>query len=90
MDSYAFFNTDAECAEAAGVAGAAIGLFRNFDDSPLSWNGEGDVADWLKANSVPTLFEFAEDYIESIFGNRQNAMILFDSGREGAHHEAFK
>lgn len=90
MDSYSFFNTDAECAESAGVTGAAIGLFRNFDESPLAWNGEGDVTDWLKANSVPTLFEFAEEYIESIFGNRQNAMILFDTEREGAHHDAFK
>jgi hypothetical protein len=43
----------------------------------------------MKANSVPSLFEFEEEYIEAIFGNRQNAMILFDSVREGAHHDAF-
>jgi len=89
MDSYAFFNTAAECAEAAGVGSAAIAIFRNFDDSPVAWDGSGDVTDWLKANSVPSLFEFEEEYIEAIFGNRQNAMILFDTAREGAHHDAF-
>lgn len=89
MDSYAFFNTDAECAEGAGVAGAKVGLFRTFDDSPVAWNGEGDLTSWLQANSVPSLFEFEEDYIEAIFGNRQSAMILFDSAREGSHHDAF-
>lgn len=70
MDSFAFFNTDAECAETAGVASASVGLFRTFDDSPIAWNGEGDLTQWLKANSVPTLFEFEEDYIEAIFGNK--------------------
>jgi protein disulfide-isomerase A1 len=90
MDNYAFFNTSSDCAEAAGVGEAKVGIFRNFDDSPVAWNGEGDLSDWLKVNSVPSLFEFEEDYIEAIFGNKQNAMILFDSTREGSHHEAFK
>jgi len=88
LDSYAFFNTGAECAEAAGVS-SKFGLFRTFDESPLSWNGEGEFTAWLNANSVPTLFEFEEEYIEAIFGNKQNAVILFDTAREGSHHEAF-
>jgi protein disulfide-isomerase A1 len=90
MDNYAFFNTDAECAEAAGVGSASVGLFRTFDESPVAWSGEGDLTQWLKNNSVPTLFEFEEDYIEAIFGNKKAAMVLFDSAREGSHHEAFK
>jgi protein disulfide-isomerase A1 len=89
LDSYAFFNTGAECAEAAGVGSANVGLFRNFDDSPVAWNGEGDLTSWLNSNSVPSLFEFEEEYIEAIFGNKQNALILFDTAREGSHHEAF-
>lgn len=89
LDNYAFFNTSGDCGEGAGVGSAKVGIFRTFDDSPVAWDGSTDLTTFLGANSVPSLFEFAEDYIEPIFGNKQDALILFDSAREGSHHEAF-
>jgi hypothetical protein len=37
------------------------------------------IVDWMLASSVPTLIEFSEDYIEPIFGQKQNAIFLFRS-----------
>lgn len=57
-------------------------LFRKFDESPLTFSGlieKSKVIDWMVGNSVPTIFEFSEDYIEPIFGNRKQAIFLFRS-----------
>jgi hypothetical protein len=55
---FSFFHSDSECAEPLGVS-TNFGLFRTFDESPISWNGEGELTSWLTLNGVPTVFEFS-------------------------------
>jgi len=74
---------DKECAASFGAAGAgSLVLFRQFDTSPLVFEGNMEVTpivDWMLASSVPTVIEFSEDYIEPIFGQKNNAIFLFRS-----------
>lgn len=63
--------------------GAAV--FRSFDESPVAYTGghaEDDLTDFLKVNSVATLFEFDEDSIEPIFHEQKACMIMFLDGEQ--------
>ena len=87
-EKFQFYQTnDASCAGKFGTSAPGVALSRNFDDSPVSFSGasnEDGIVDWAKANSVPTLITFSEDYIEPIFGDHKSAVILFteDSGKD--------
>jgi protein disulfide-isomerase A1 len=73
---------DKECAATHGATVPSLVLFRQFDTSPLVFDGSWEVTpivDWMLASSVPTLIEFSEDYIEPIFGQKANAIFLFRS-----------
>lgn len=63
---------------------SAIVLFRDFD-TPLVYSGSFEsspIVDFILANSVPTLINFSEDYIEPIFGQRKSAIFLFRSSSD--------
>ena len=63
---------------------SAIVLFRDFD-TPLVYSGafeSSPIVDFILANSVPTLINFSEDYIEPIFGQRKSAIFLFRSSSD--------
>jgi protein disulfide isomerase len=84
MDSFTFWATDAACAKDAGVTEApGSAIFRTFDESPLAYSGpaaEEDLQNWLKAESVATLFEFDEDSVEPIFHEQKACVILLLDG----------
>ena len=64
-ESYSFFHTtDTECAPFTGIV-----LNRNFDESPLKFemNSEDELVAFAKANSIPQLITFGDDYIDTIF-----------------------
>jgi len=96
-DDFQFFHTaDKECAAAYGTAAPGLALIRTFDDSPLSYvatDGEplavSDILAFATGNSVPTLIEFSEDYIEPIFGKRQAALMLFAANDDAAYSAVF-
>jgi protein disulfide-isomerase A1 len=82
-DKYRFFHT----ADLQGCDGQfddyspALVLFRKFDESPLVYGGAiSDIESlllWLQGQSVPTLIEFSEEFIEPIFGQRKLTIFLF-------------
>lgn len=87
-EKYQFFHTsDFEgCGGAFGGNSPALVLFRKFDESPVVYNGAiSDVESllpWLQAQSVPTLIEFSEEYIEPIFGQKKLTIFLFRSSSD--------
>jgi len=87
-----FWNTGAECAEKVGAKANGVAIKRTFDEPNLVYSGEWNTAalnTWLSGNSVPTLFEFGEDYIEPIFAKRNPAMILFTDEKDTKYQKAF-
>jgi protein disulfide-isomerase A1 len=77
---------DKECAASHGVKDTpAYVLFRKFDESPLTYNGDVEVSEivnWATKSSVPTVIEFSEDYIEPIFGEKKDTIILFRNAED--------
>ena len=86
-EKFAFFHTsDTSC-------GSGISLTRDFDESPLAYAGgmsEDEIVEWAKGSSVPRLITFSEDYIEPIFGDQNNAVILFTEETGTAYQAAFE
>lgn len=81
-EKFQFFHVnDKDCATKYGATSfPALVLFRQFDESPLTYSGNWEVTpavDWMTASSVPTLIEFSEDFIEPIFGQKSAAVFLF-------------
>jgi protein disulfide-isomerase A1 len=61
---------------------------RTFDASPVHYAGEAThegITAFMEKNSVPTLIEFSEDYIEPIFGKGNTAIILFTNEKDTAY-----
>lgn len=88
QEKFSFFHTGEECAKDYGVTAPGAAIIRNFDTSPVVYT-EGSMSAWMDSNSVPILFEFSDDYIESIFGKRNAAIILFTDDKESDHMKAF-
>lgn len=81
-EKYNIYNTaDKTCAITYNVKKTpALLLFRKFDESPLIYSeglDETSIVSWLTKSSVPTVIEFSEDYIEPIFGEKKDTIILF-------------
>jgi hypothetical protein len=60
---------DLACAKDFGISleKTSVVLFRNFDESPLIFDGkiEGEaLLIWLSSHSMPALVEFGEEYIQ--------------------------
>jgi hypothetical protein len=73
---------DKECASSYGAqAEPALLIFRKFDNSgPLVYSGNWEnepIIDWITTSSVPTLIEFSDEYVDSIFGQKRAVIILF-------------
>ncbi len=82
LDKQTFFHLacDAKCAEELKTEGAKVVLFKTFDELQNNFSGEfssGAIKQFLQDNSVPTLIEFSEEYVEDIFGKSQNTLFLF-------------
>ena len=81
-EKFSFFHmNDEACAKSYGTSGnGGIVLFRKFDESPVVYSGAlsaSAIIDWIQAQSVPTLIDFSDEYIEPIFGQRKAALFLF-------------
>ena len=91
-EKYQFFHTsDAACADKFGTSAPGIALSRRFDESPLAFSGSSadDILAWAKGASVPTLITFSEDYIEPIFGDQNDAVLLFTEETGQGYQDAF-
>jgi len=91
-EKVAFWNTGAECADKVGAKANGVAIKRTFDEPNVVYSGDWDTKSlnaWMTGNSVPTLFEFGEDYIEPIFSKRNPAMILFTDEKDTKYQTAF-
>ena len=70
-DKRSYFHTeDSESAKAHGVEQPAVSLFRNFDEPKVDFSGKiitNDLSAWVSENSIPTVIDFNDEYIEPIF-----------------------
>ena len=81
-------SSDAGAAAKAGVTAPALVLFRKFDEPKVVFEGKIDpkaISDFITTNSVPTLIEFSDEYIEPIFQNQQPAIFLFRDEESEEH-----
>ena len=81
-DKNAFFHTGDEVAAKNHEVEKtpSIVLFRKFDEPKVTFDGEFTkkaISEWITPNTVPTLIEFGDDYIEPIFQKQQPAIFLF-------------
>ncbi|TNV86977.1 hypothetical protein FGO68_gene3970 [Halteria grandinella] len=94
-EKYQFYHTaDFEgCGGQFGTDSPSLVLFRNFDTSPVLYSSSiqniNALLIWLQDQSVPTLIEFSEDYIEPIFGQRKLTLFLFRSNTDKEFSQAF-
>jgi len=92
VEKFAFWTTGADCAGDYGVTAPGIAIIRTFDEPKVAYSGahENDaVIEWMNGHITPTIFEFSDDYIEPIFANRNNAIILFSEDKEAAYQAVF-
>ena len=86
--NYLFFHTaDLECAAEFGASGNSIMVFRNYDESPVHYSGGSiyvnreanlkTLLEFTKTSATPKLIKFGKDYVEHIFGESADAIILF-------------
>ena len=67
-------------AEKHGVKAPGIAFFRDFDEQKVVYDGKfesKDITTFVASESVPTLIEFGEDYIEPIFQKQAPSIFLF-------------
>lgn len=77
-DKRTFFHTEASAASTHGAGENGVVLFRTFDEPKVVFDGElSNLNTWIEAQSVPTLIEFSDEYIEPIFQKQQPAIFLF-------------
>jgi hypothetical protein len=80
-DKITFVHTnDVACAAEYMVTGAGSVLFKKFEDPFLVYPGKADkdaLLEWTKPLMVPTVFEFTEEEIDSVFGQQQPTLVLF-------------
>jgi len=73
-------SSDAAVATSHGAKQPQITLFRKFDENKVTYAGEWNqkaIAEWIEEQSVPTVIEFSDDYIEPIFQKQRPTIFLF-------------
>merc|ERR1711957_566596 len=86
-DKATFYHTTADCASANGASADGVNLYRNFDEPRVAYAGateEKDITEFIKANSVASLFKFSDDSVEAIFHNSSPAIVYFSDGEPPA------
>jgi len=90
---FEFFHAAGDCAAAHNAKAHGVSVFRNFDNSPVHFDGEhnqGDLNAFLEKSAIPMLINFSEDYIEPIFGKGRDALILFSDDSSAAFNQVFQ
>jgi len=86
-EKYEFYHVPIPCPSLnGGVDTPSISIHRQFDNSPIHYQGDlnmADLAGWLEEESWPQLIEFSQDAVDIIFGHgRRDAIILFTNDKE--------
>jgi protein disulfide-isomerase A1 len=63
-----------------GVTGDKIVVFKKFDDGKVEYSGEGDLATFIRSESVALVTEFSDETAPKIFGGEiKNHLLAFVS-----------
>ncbi len=91
-DKFIFYHAQGDCAADWGASTNSVSVLRTFDASPVHYAGEAThegITAFMEKNSVPTLIEFSEDFIEPIFGKGKTAVILFTNEKDSSYGQVW-
>ena len=91
-DKFIFYHAHGDCAADWGASTNSVSVMRTFDASPVHYAGEAThegITAFMEKNSVPTLIEFTEDFIEPIFGKGKTAVILFTNEKDSSYGQVW-
>jgi protein disulfide-isomerase A1 len=92
-EKFQFFHASGECAHDHQAKHNSLAIFRTFDKSPVHYSGElteKAITDWMEKTSLPTLVEFAAEYVQPVFKGTQPSLILFTNDKDAAYNTVFK
>merc|ERR1711881_672544 len=76
--------SDADVAKALELEDGAVTLFKKFDEGFNKWDGEADLAAFVKENSLAYVTEFSDKTAPKIFGGEIKKHILLFSARSAS------
>jgi len=79
--------SDAAVAEALELADGAVTLFKKFDEGLNKWDGEADLAAFVKENSLAYVTEFSDKTAPKIFGGDIKKHILLFAAKSASDFE---
>lgn len=94
-----YHNEEESCAKSMNQPFGTLVFYRTFETLENVFTGAADkdeISKWYKPLTVPMLFKFTEDEIEAVFGQQQDAVILFheqaddDAAFKAVYEEAAK
>jgi len=93
-EKYNFFHASGDCARENGGKHNSVSIFRSFDKSPLHFTGSDKSVDaiqsWMEKSALPTLIEFAAEFIEPVLKRQTPSIILFTDEAESTIRSVFK
>jgi len=80
IDDLEFAIAPLEAGKDEGVVSDKIILFKKFDDGKVEYSGEGDLANFIRSESVALVTEFSDETAPKIFGGEiKNHLLAFVS-----------
>jgi len=80
IDDLDFAIAPVAAGEAEGVTSDKIVVFKKFDDGKVEYSGEGDLATFIRSESVALVTEFSDETAPKIFGGEiKNHLLAFVS-----------
>merc|ERR1711881_464604 len=78
---------DADVAKALELEDGAVTLFKKFDEGFNKWDGEADLAAFVKENSLAYVTEFSDKTAPKIFGGEIKKHILLFAAKSASDFE---
>ena len=79
--NWGFYHADAECAAEYKTTVPGLAILRTFDSPINPYTGDllnmPKIQTFMQMNQVPTVFEFAPEYINTVFKEGNPSCILF-------------
>ena len=58
-----------------------MAVFRNFDESPIIWDGETNLSEWAKEYSLPRVLGNHESHFDLLFDSERPSLVLFTEAK---------
>ena len=93
VDSFSFFHLNGDCPLPYETTPPKLAIIRTFDKPIIHYTGEMSVKSilsFMHLNQVPSVFEFAPEYINTVFKRGNPSAILFYEDGESELVGAFR